>query len=435
MFFQEIITQKRQGHTLAQQQIKALVTGISEKTISNAQLAAFSMAVCWRGLSLSECAFLTQAMCASGKRLRWQSLDGPVLDKHSTGGVGDTVSLILAPLLAACGGVVPMIAGRALGHTGGTIDKLEAIPGYDAHPRLERFQKVVQKVGCAIMGQTDEIAPVDKTWYALRDATGTVESLDLITASIVSKKLAAGLDMLAFDVKIGSGAFMSTYEAGLRLAKRLIRVAQLSGLSCFALPTDMGAPLSHSIGNAAEVRHAISCLKTPAHDVRLMTVTLALAAALLTKSGLCRTKDEAHSRLNQALSKGEALERFAMMVAEMGAPSDFIERMDIYLPPAPYQQALFPEEEGFVAEIDMRKIGWCLASCGRGISSFGITELVSIGEKVGPGQRPLMLLHAPNAEYLHKNIQELRSAVILSPAPPEPDTCAPLLYSEIGHLD
>ncbi len=272
---QETIRAKRDGGTLDGAEIDAFIAGLTDGSVTEGQAAAFAMAVFFRGLSVPERVALTRAMTHSGEVLAWD-LPGPVLDKHSSGGVGDTVSLPLAPMVAACGGYVPMISGRGLGHTGGTLDKLASIPGYDVAPAPDLFRRVVAEVGCAIIGQTPRMAPADKRLYAIRDVTGTVESLDLITASILSKKLAAGLGGLVMDVKQGSGAFMATLPEARALAGSIVSVAVGAGLPTRALITDMDAPLASSAGNAVEVAYAIDYLTGARREPRFHAVTLAL---------------------------------------------------------------------------------------------------------------------------------------------------------------
>src|ERR687895_2618668 len=279
MLAAEVIRRKRDGLALDAAELDFLVAGITDGSLSDAQVGAFAMALFLRGMDADERVALTAAMTRSGTVLEWD-LDRPVLDKHSTGGVGDKVSLMLAPIVAACGGAVPMISGRGLGHTGGTLDKLNSIPGYDTKPEVDRLQRVVDEVGCAIVGQTAEVAPADRRLYAVRDATGTVESLPLIVASILSKKLAAGLDALVMDVKFGSGAFMSARADADELARALVEVAGGAGLPTVALLTDMDQVLGETAGNAVEVREAIDYLTGAAREPRLHEVTIALAGAL-----------------------------------------------------------------------------------------------------------------------------------------------------------
>jgi thymidine phosphorylase len=283
---QEIIRRKRDGLALRDAEIDDLIEGLTSGRISEGQIAAFAMAVFFKGMSRAETVALTRAMTASGQRLRWDDLGGPVVDKHSTGGIGDKVSLILAPMIAACGAYVPMISGRGLGHTGGTLDKLDSIPDYRTAPDIGRLRRVVREVGCAIIGQTDDLAPADRRLYAIRDVTATVETTPLITASILSKKLAAGLDALVMDVKVGSGAFLPSLAAARELAASLVEVANGAGLRCSALLTDMSQCLGRTAGNALEVREAIDHLTGAASHERLRDVTLGLSAELLRLGGV-----------------------------------------------------------------------------------------------------------------------------------------------------
>ena len=325
MLPQELIRAKRDGRILADAEIVDFISGLTDGRVTEGQAAAFAMAVFFRGLSLAERVALTRAMTHSGSVLDWD-LPGPVLDKHSTGGVGDTVSLALAPMVAACGGYVPMISGRGLGHTGGTLDKLASIPGYDATPGLDRFRSVTRAVGCAIIGQTADLAPADRRLYAIRDVTGTVESLDLITASILSKKLAAGLDGLVMDVKTGSGAFMAGTKEAQALGESIVTVAKGAGLKTVALITNMDAPLASSAGNALEVSYAVDYLAGRSCEPAFHAVTVALCAEMLMLGGLAKDFDDASRRVEQARDSGRALEIFGRMLAELGGPADFIEK-------------------------------------------------------------------------------------------------------------
>ena len=301
---QEIIRKKRDGGALDGSEVAEFIEGLASGRISEGQVAAFAMAVFFNGMSREETVALTRAMTESGTRLNWRDLDGPVLDKHSTGGIGDKVSLVLAPVVAACGAYVPMISGRGLGHTGGTLDKLDSIPGYATKPDLERLRAAVRAAGCAIIGQTDDLAPADRRLYAIRDVTATVESIPLIVASILSKKLAAGLDALVMDVKAGSGAFLPSFEATRDLARTLVEVANGAGLRCSALLTDMSQCLGRTAGNALEVREAIDVLTGQAVHSRLREVTLALAAELLVLGGLAEDKAVAAGAAARALELG-----------------------------------------------------------------------------------------------------------------------------------
>jgi thymidine phosphorylase len=400
MLPQEVIRAKRDGARLSREEIAFFVSGITDQSISEGQVAAFAMAVFFRGMDMEERVDLTRAMMRSGETLQWD-LPGPVVDKHSTGGVGDNVSLMLAPMLAACGAYVPMISGRGLGHTGGTLDKLEAVPGYVAKPDNALFRKVVREVGCAIIGQTAALAPADQRLYGVRDVTATVESIPLITASILSKKLAAGLEALVMDVKSGSGAFMATLEGARELAQSIATVATGAGVPTVALITDMDEPLASAAGNAVEVMNAVDYLTAKRRDARLHEVTLALAAEPLVARGLAPTPAEARAALQRALDSGAAAERFERMIAGLGGPSDFLSRARALLPAASVVKPAPAPRSGYVAAIDARAIGLAVVELGGGRRrasdavdpAVGLTELASVGQEVGEG-RPLALVHA-----------------------------------------
>ena len=360
---QEIIARKRDGESLSAAEIAAFIGGFADGTVSHAQAAAFAMAVYFRDMTLPERVALTEAMRDSGTVLDWSDLPGPAVDKHSTGGVGDNVSLMLAPILAAAGAFVPMISGRGLGHTGGTLDKFESIPGYNPSPDNALFRQVVKAAGCAIIGQTADLAPADKLLYAIRDVTATVENISLITASILSKKLAAGLGALILDVKTGSGAFMPTLEKSRALAESLVQVANGAGLRTGALITDMNEPLASAAGNALEVRNAVDFLTGKKQDARLKEVTLALSAAALELSGF---SGDARAAVETALDSGKATEHFSRMVALLGGPADFVERMDAHLVPAPIIRDIMAPAAGVVAAIDTRGVGMGVVALGGG---------------------------------------------------------------------
>src|SRR5215216_2952337 len=380
-FAQELIRRKRDGGALSDAELRWLVDGITDGTVTDGQAAAFAMAVFFRDLEPRERVTLTQAMRSSGAVLEWD-LPGPVVDKHSTGGVGDKVSLVLAPLLAACGAYVPMISGRGLGHTGGTLDKLDAIPGYDSTPSLDTLRAVVRDAGCAIVGQTADLAPADRRLYALRDSTATVESIPLIVASILSKKLAAGLDALVMDVKAGSGAFLPEREQAEELARAIVSVARGNGLACEALLTDMDQVLGRTAGNAVEVRESLGALTHPrAAEPRLVAVTLALCATLLRLGGLHEDDAAARAAAADALTSGAAAERFARMCAALGGR--------------------LREDQG----ID---------------HSVGVVDVAGLGEEVGPGGRPLAVVHARDAASAERAAARLRAAFDVGEAPAEP---------------
>jgi thymidine phosphorylase len=429
---QELIRRKRDGGALETREIEWLVRGIADGYVSDAQVGAFAMAVVLRGMSAAERVALTGAMMRSGEVLDWSEagLPGPALDKHSTGGVGDKVSLLLAPIVAACGGAVPMLAGRGLGHTGGTLDKLESIPGYVATPDLDRLRAVVTEVGCAIAGQTGELAPADRRLYAIRDATGTVESIPLLVSSILSKKLAAGLDALVMDVKAGSGAFMETIEDACELAAAIVETARGNALPCRALVTDMDRVLGRTAGNALEVREAIDALTGAEADPRLVEVTLELSRELLELGGL--DADPA-----DALRSGAAADRFARMVAALGGPADLLEAPDNHLPYAPVAVAALAGREGIVTAIDVRAVGMVVVELGGGRRheaegvdhAVGLSEIAAPGERVGRDDRPLAIVHARDAGAAQRAAAALRDAFTIGDAAPQG---APVVRERLG---
>jgi thymidine phosphorylase len=426
---QEIIRRKRDGSALSEGEIGFFVSGLTDGSISEGQVAALAMAVFFRGMSMDERVVLTRAMAQSGRVIDWSdaALPGPVLDKHSTGGVGDKVSLMLAPLVAACGGCVPMISGRGLGHTGGTLDKLDSIPGYRTAPDLDLFRKVVAETGCAIIGQTADLAPADRRLYAIRDVTATVESIPLITASILSKKLAAGLQGLVMDVKFGSGAFMVEIEKARELAESIATVATNAGLPTTALLTDMNQVLGRSAGNALEVREAVDWLAGRARDPRLDDVALALGTEMLLLGGLAVDADGARRRLIAARDSGAAAERFQRMVAALGGPADLLEQPETHLPAAPVRLTVEPESRGYIARIDTRAIGLAILALGGGRGrvedsidySVGITDMLGLGERAEPG-RPLAVIHARSDDAATRAAAALRGAIALSESPVAP---------------
>ena len=424
---QETIRRKRDGMELDDAEIEAFVRGVSDDSITDSQISAFAMAVYFQDLSTRERVALTQAMVASGETMRWHetdqshAVDGPIVDKHSTGGIGDKVSLVLAPIVAACGAYVPMISGRGLGHTGGTLDKLDSIPGYDTAPSRQRFTDVVRRVGCAIIGQTTELAPADRRIYAIRDITATVESIALITASILSKKLAAGLDALVMDVKFGSGAFMQDLTAARELATSIVTVATGAGTPTTALLSDMNQVLGHSAGNAVEVRESIQFLIAERQDRRLRELTLALAAEMLLSSGLASSTQQGLALATRALDEGAAAVCFAKMVAALGGPADLLERCDDYLPTAAVQQSLQATRAGVISHIDVRALGIAVINLGGGRRrndeaidhSVGLTEVCGLGTQVDAGQ-PLAIIHAASDHDARRVLDTLQAAISIS---------------------
>jgi thymidine phosphorylase len=431
MYVPDLIRVKRDGGELGEAEIQELVTGIADGSVSDAQVGALAMAIVLNGMTAAERIALTGAMRDSGDVLDWSDagLPGPVLDKHSTGGVGDKVSLLLAPIVAACGGAVPMISGRGLGHTGGTLDKLESIPGYDTTPDPERFRHAVASAGSAIVGQTARLAPADRRLYAIRDATGTVESIPLIVASILSKKLAAGLDALVMDVKVGSGAFLPSREQTEQLARAIVEVATGNGVPTTALLTDMDRVLGRTAGNAVEMRESIDHLTGAASDGRLREVTIALSAELLHLGGLQPDGAAARRAAEEALTGGAAAERFAAMVVELGGPADLLEAPDRHLPTAAVKVEAEAAEAGVVSAVDVRAVGLAVVALGGGRTretdpvdhSVGLTEVAAPGEEVAPGGRPLAVVHAADEDAARRAADALRAAYKLgSDAPREP---------------
>ena len=435
----EIIRAKRDREILSTAAISHFVDAmVTEPRASDGQIAAFAMATLLNGMNARECADLTLAMTRSGSCLTWPAelLDGPCLDKHSTGGVGDKVSLLLAPMLAACGAYVPMISGRGLGHTGGTLDKLEAIPGYCSTISLQQIYALTRECGCVIVSPTVEIAPADARLYAIRDLTATVESIALVTASILSKKLAAGVRHLVMDVKVGNGAFTETPEAGRVLAQSLVDVAAGAGLTTTALLTDMNQVLGHSAGNALEVFEVLAALRADSLDGRLAEVTFALGQELLVSAGLAINADDARIRLQRCLSDGTAAERFERMVAALGGPHDLLERAESLLPCASLVLEVPSPRAGVVARIDTRQLGLVVIMLGGGREvagssidpSVGLSAVVGLGEPVTAGQ-PLALVHAADSATGAAAVSAVLRAISIADAP---ILSAPVMYERIA---
>ncbi|MFG6179499.1 thymidine phosphorylase [Halomonas sp. THAF12] len=431
MLPQEAIRAKRDGQPLPVATIRELVQGITDGSLSDAQVGALAMAIYLQGMDTAETVALTEATRDSGEVLDWAGLDlpGPVLDKHSTGGVGDLVSLVLGPWVAACGGHVPMISGRGLGHTGGTLDKLEAIPGYSVTPDTATFRRLVKDVGVAIIGQTGSLAPADKRLYGVRDVTATVESLPLIVASILGKKLACGLDALVMDVKVGSGAFMPTPEASRELAESIAEVASQAGTPTTALLTDMSQPLAPCAGNAVEVREALAVLTGKRRGGRLLEVTRSLAAEMLLAGGLAADRDAALSRLDERLASGAAAERFARMVAGLGGPADLLERPGHYLPEAPVSRQVRAPRDGYLGAFDTRALGMAVVELGGGRRAptdaidpaVGLSEIAALGTRLAAGE-PLARIHARSESDAERAERQLLAALELGETPPAEPT-------------
>jgi thymidine phosphorylase len=426
---QEIIRKKRNGLVLSTAEIQWFVQGIYENSVTEGQIGAFAMAIFFKGMTIDERVALTLAMRDSGTVMTWSDLDGPVVDKHSTGGVGDVVSLMLGPMVAACGAFVPMISGRGLGHTGGTLDKFESIPGYDPYPSPELFKKIVKDIGVAIIGQTGNLAPADKRFYGIRDVTATVESIDLITASILSKKLAAGLDALVMDVKVGDGAFMPTYEDSKALAESIVQVANGAGTQTTALLTDMNQVLARSAGNAVEVREAVRYLTGEYRDESLHEVTMALCAEMLCSAKLATDLTDARQQLQTALDSGLALTKFSQMVTALGGPEDFVEKMDTSLPKAPLVIDLPAPASGIVSKIHTREIGLAVVQLGGGRSradqqidhAVGLDQIVKLGETVTQGS-PLLQVHVQSQKQYDEVKARLLEAFEISDSAPTSPT-------------
>ncbi|MGK9260906.1 thymidine phosphorylase [Sinorhizobium meliloti] len=426
MLPQEIIRKKRDGDRLDPADIAGFVAGVTDGSVSEGQAAAFAMAVWFSGMNRDECVALTLAMRDSGETLDWSDLARPIVDKHSTGGVGDNVSLMLAPIVAACGAAVPMISGRGLGHTGGTLDKLESIPGYDIQPSPELFRLVVDEVGCAIIGQTADLAPADKRLYAIRDVTATVDSVPLITASILSKKLAAGLRSLVLDVKLGNGSFMTDPAETEVLARSLVEVANGAGVRTSALITDMNEPLADAAGNALEIESCLAYLRGEKAGTRLDQVVMALAGEMLVAAGVAAHEAEAEAMARRVLESGEAMERFGLMIRRLGGPGDFVDRPGAYLAGAPAVLAVPAGRNGYLASCETRELGMSVIALGGGRTRpddridhrVGFTGLRPLGTKVEKGE-PIAFVHAADrsqAEAIAKRVATLYAIADEEPA-------------------
>ena len=433
---QEVIRAKRDGDALDPADIAGFIEGLTKGSVGEGQAAAFAMAVFFNGMSREEAVALTVAMRDSGDVLDWPDIDRPVVDKHSTGGVGDNVSLMLAPIVAACGAMVPMISGRGLGHTGGTLDKLDSIPGYTTAPSNKLFRKTVKEAGCAIIGQTGDLAPADKRLYAIRDVTATVESVPLITASILSKKLAAGLGALVLDVKCGNGSVMGDTDGARELARSLVAVANGAGLKTSAVLTDMNEPLASAAGNAVEVENAVRFLTGDKQDSRLRKVTLTLAANMLVSGGLVADSVAGFEQASRALDEGRAAEIFGKMVSVLGGPADFVDSYETHLKTAPLVVDIPAEDDGWVAGYDTRRIGMAVVALGGGRTrpeddidhAVGLTDFLPVGTKVAKGER-LCRVHARSDDQVAMVRERLASALKTSGDPAE---AGPVILETIG---
>ncbi len=413
-----VIAGLRRGEEPDSGALEWFAAGLADGRVSDAQAGAFAMAICWRGLTTGGRVALTRAMCGSGRVLAWD-LDAPVLDKHSTGGVGDCVSLVLAPALAACGVCVPMISGRGLGHTGGTLDKLEAIPGLVTALDEAALRSVVARAGCAIAGASEDLAPADRRLYAVRDVTATIDSIDLICASILSKKLAAGVDGLVLDVKVGSGAFMKTDAEAIALAQALVDTAFASGCRATALVTGMEQPVASALGNALEVAAAMRVLAGEERGA-LAEVSEALGGALLHDAGLSESREQGAARIAKALASGAAAERFGLMVAQMGGPQGFIDDWTRHLPAAPVIREVAAPEAGVISGIDGEALGFAVVGLGGGRKveteaidpAVGLSDVARLGASVTRGQL-LARVHAASENAADVACGAVRAAFTL----------------------
>ncbi|GAB59735.1 thymidine phosphorylase [Rheinheimera nanhaiensis] len=437
MIPQEIIKTKRNGNTLSQAEIQQFVRGLTDDSFSEGQVAALAMAIYLNGMSVDEIVALTLAMRDSGTVLNWQGkLNGPVVDKHSTGGVGDKVTLMLAPMVAACGAFMPSIAGRGLGHTGGTVDKLETIPGYSCTQSLDTIRKLLPQLGCVIVGQSSELAPADRRLYAIRDVTATVESIPLITASILSKKLSEGLDALVMDVKIGNGAIMRSVDDASALANSIVNVARGAGVNTRALLTDMNQILGTSAGNVLEVLETLDYLTGKYREPRLHQVTLELGANMLMLGGLYQDKARAIAALEHSLSSGKAAEIFAKMVSALGGPANLLEQPQQYLATAPVVQDIVAPHSGYLHYTDTVGLGMAVVRLGGGRShpsqqidpAVGFSHITSTGQKVQQGD-VLAKVHAASTEAAKVAVAEYLQALTITTQATAP---YPLVHHIVG---
>jgi thymidine phosphorylase len=423
MLPQEIIRQKRDKKVLTPSDIDEFIKGVASDTISEGQIAAFTMAILLNGMEPKETAALTKSMTKSGIVIDWSKhdIDGVILDKHSTGGVGDKVSLMLAPMIAACGAYVPMIAGRGLGHTGGTLDKLESISGYNVHSSIKEFAYAVKEVGCGIIGQTKDLAPADKRIYAVRDVTATVESIPLITASILSKKLAAGLQGLVMDLKVGNGAFMETPDDARALANSIVSVAKEAGLKASALITDMNQVLGRTAGNALEVIEVIDYLKGNYRDKRLHETVMALGSEMLVLGGVCDNHEEAKEKLQNSLDYGSAFVRFTKMISYLGGNHNVLEKTEM-LPTASVVRPIYSKQNGFVSKMNTREFGLAIIDLGGGRTNpsqdinhaVGFSDIVDVGEEVNSKEKPICMVHANSDADANRAEEQILKAVEIS---------------------
>ena len=429
---QEIIRLKRDGHVLDEQAINGFVSGLVDGNFSDSQVGAMAMAIFQQGMSLDERVNFTKAMMHSGDVLSWQDFDGPIVDKHSTGGVGDKVSFMLAAIVSACGGYVPMISGRGLGHTGGTADKLESIAGFNVQPSISKFKRIVKDVGVAIISQTDNLAPADKRLYSIRDVTATVESIPLITASILSKKLAAGLDTLVMDVKVGNGAMMNNLADAKALADRIVSVANGAGVKTQAIITDMNQVLGTSAGNALEMYETAKYLTGKQREPRLHKVVQSLASAMLINTNLASTEKDAHEKIEQVLRSGLAAEVFDRMIAALGGPTNFIEKPWDSMIKANVIVDVKAAQHGYIAGMDTRAVGMSVVGLGGGRTAptqkvdhtVGFDRILPLGVQVNRGE-VIARVHAKDEDSANAAVAQFNSALSYTEESPK---LPPVIY-------
>ncbi len=429
---QEIIRIKRNGGTLNETDINGFVSGLVDGNFSDSQVGAMAMAIFQHGMTVDERVAFTKAMMHSGDVLSWEGFDGPIVDKHSTGGVGDKVSFMLAAIVSACGGYVPMISGRGLGHTGGTSDKLESIAGFNVKPTISEFKRIVKEVGVAIISQTDNLAPADKRLYSIRDVTATVESIPLITASILSKKLAAGLDALVMDVKVGNGAMMNNLDDARALADSIVNVANGAGVKTQAIITDMNQVLGSSAGNAVEMYETVKYLTGKQREPRLHQVVKSLATAMLINTNLAANEKDADKKIESVLSTGLAAEVFERMIAALGGPKNFVESPWDSMSKANIITEVRAEQHGYIAQMDTRAVGMSVVGLGGGRTApnqqvdhtVGFDRILPLGVQVNRGE-VIARVHAKDQDSANLAIAQFNSALSYTEDSPE---LPPVIY-------
>ena len=434
MNFVDVILKKKAGEVLSPEEIRAFARGAADGSVPDYQLSALLMAICFQGMNAQETACLTMEMMHSGGVVDLSAIDGVCVDKHSTGGVGDTTTLVLVPLAAACGAKVAKLSGRGLGHTGGTLDKLESIPGCSVEKTQEEFVEQVQRIGCAVIGQTQDLCPADKALYALRDVTGTVGCVPLIASSIVSKKLASGAGAIILDVKTGSGALMHTLEESIELARAMVDIGTQAGKPILALVTGMDQPLGTHVGNALEVKEAIDILSGRAGG-DLLAVSLELGSRMLVASGIAKDVADGKARMRGALESGAGLERLREMIEAQGGDGRVCEDVD-YLPHAAYRIDVPAPRGGYVAKMDTTEIGYCAQDLGAGRKkktdvidpAVGLVMRVRLGDAVATGQ-PLATLYLNKRELANEAIARMQRAITVSPERP---ALPPLIYAAVS---